>query len=155
MANKVYAFQDVDAVLSHPAMGQLVLSGSGEEKGVGQLLFSFANDKTVHDNAADGRTMTSKIHVKNGTCSIEVQQISEAQEWLERWDNYVSSKSTPSNEYNQLTLTMRHATTGETINCEGGAPQKTPDKTYQAQGQRVTWPILFEEMIYEPGASNG
>lgn len=134
-------------------MGQLTLSGGGEEKGTGSISFTYSNDKTTHDNAADGRTMTSKIHIQNGTCNIEIQQVSEAQEWFERWDNYVSSKDTPSKAYNQLNIILRQTTTGETVRAEGGAPQRTPDKQYSAQGQRITWPILFEKIIYESGGN--
>lgn len=152
---KTYSFQNIDCVLSHPAVGQLVLSGSGsDEKGVGDIAFSLANDNTVHDQAADGHTMISKIIVQSGTIAVAVQQVSDAQDFLARWCNYVTSKATPSKEFAEMTVTCTDAMTGESWDCKGVSPQKTADTTYQAQGQRVTWNLMAAEMIFEPGRSN-
>jgi len=136
-----YSFADLAVTIMHPAMGQLSLQGEG----IGTITFTFAEDTSAHDLAADGRVMTSKVEARNGSVAIEVQQTSEAHAWFTRLNNYLNAA--PSSQW-AITSLMGVATSMRvTHECQGMSIQKRPDKAYQAQGQRVTWTFLAEEMM--------
>lgn len=133
---KTYSFQDVDISFNHPAIGSYSAAGEG----VGDLTISYANDGTVHDVAADGAVMVSKVISYNGTIAINAQQTSSINEWLLRWYRYV--RSAASSQWALATVTVRDRTNGSIIVCSGVSPQKSADKTYQAQGQRWSWNLM-------------
>ena len=73
-----YSFADVSFVMSHPAVGSFTFTGEG----VGSISFNMANDSTVHDAAADGSIMISKILAENGAFVLNIQQTSEGHKFL-------------------------------------------------------------------------
>jgi len=124
----------------HPAIGQIVVQGSG----VGSITFTMANDVSAHDVAADGSVMTSKIKSKNGTIAISVQQTSEVHEWLTRLHNYLIAA--PDREWAQIELVANSVDMRTSHSASNISIQKRADKPYQAQGQQVTWTLMAGEL---------
>jgi hypothetical protein len=140
-----YSFDDVTLVISHPAVG--VGRFVATSQGLGSISVSMTNDRTSHDVAADGSIMVSKILAKNGTISITVQQTSNLNHWLLKWYNYI--ESAPTNEWADAKLLVRAPLMGDRISCSGVSPQKIADRSYQAQGQNVTWSLMAAHISQE------
>lgn len=132
----VYSFTDVSVTISHPAVGQKVLNGEG----LGSISVNMSNDRTVHDIAADGSVMPSKIKANNGVVSMSIQQTSSLHAWLLKWYNYLDTA--PSSQWAKTQITIRSTTMGELITATGVSPQKLPDKPYQQQGQQIVWNMM-------------
>ena len=133
---KTYSFADVTFVLRHPSVGQFTFTG----KGTGSVSFNNSNDATVHDVAADGAVMISKILVENGLVAINLQQVSEGHLWLLKLLKYL--KEAPTSEWARASAILNVPATGEIVNFIGVSPQKRADATFQAQGQQVTWNMM-------------
>lgn len=140
MAHSTYSFTDITATLSHPSYGSYSLNGDG----TGDMTVSKTTDRTVHDVAADGHIMVSKIAGNNGSVVINAQQSSGLHNWLQGLFNYLVGASTK--EWAQLTMTITSPVMQKTYVCTGGAFVKEPDEPFQAQGQRVAWTILFADI---------
>lgn len=140
MAYKTYSFEDVTCSFQHPGVGAASSTGAG----LGTITIVMANDKTAHDVAADGVVMVSKIAGKNGTISLTMQQTSELHKYLLRWYNYVDISS--ASEFARMTLTIKSNNLGDTTTCTGVSPQKLSDRSYQAQGQQMTWNLMAAEI---------
>ena len=140
MPYTTYSFLDMSGVISHPAKGAFTFTGEG----VGELIVTMSTEKTAHEVSADGVTMISKIAGDNGTVTINVQQTSAAHRWLLDLYNYVLSSNTA--ELAKTACTIRNTTDGTSHRIIGMSPQKVPDKTYQAQGQRVSWVFMAGEI---------
>ena len=138
-----YSFADVSLVLSHPAVGQCVLSGEG----LGSVTVAMANDVTAQDLAADGGVMISKIIADNGTLAIAIQQTSAAHKWLMKYYNYIKNAAT--DEWAQMSGILRNPQQGETTNFVALAPQKRADRGYQQTGQQVTWTLMAGEITMQ------
>lgn len=138
--HSTYSFTDVMAVISHPAYGQYSMQGEG----MGDFTVTKVTDRTVHDVASDGCVMVSKIAGNNGNVSINAQQTSTLHNWLEGLFNYLVSATT--DEWAQISLTIRAPKMKKTNICTGGAFVKEGDEPYQAQGQRVAWSLLFTDI---------
>lgn len=136
----VYSFADVSLVLSHPNVGQCVLTGQG----LGSVAISRTNDNSQHDVAADGSVMVSKILSKNGVMQIAIQQTSEAQAWLKKWYAYLMNA--PTSEWARTNAVLKNPSANETFNMSGVSPQKRPDATFQQTGQQVTWGMMCAEI---------
>lgn len=134
--DSVYSFQDIYISLNHPGVGNFSAAGEG----LGDLTIAYANDNTVHDVAADGSVMISKVIANNGTATINTQQVSALNSYLRRWNRHL--KTAASSEWARMTITIRDLCNGETILLEGVSPQKPGDMPYQAQGQRVSWTLM-------------
>jgi len=140
MSYSDYSFDDLSIVITHPAMGQLVIQGSG----VGSITFAMSNDTSQHDLAADGSVMTSKIKAGNGTVAISVQQTSEAHKWFTKLYNYLSTASL--SEHAQISLMATSTVMQTTHEGTHMSFQKRADKPYQAQGAQVTWTLLAADL---------
>ena len=90
--------------------------------------------------AADGTVMPSKIAGKNGTISLEIQQISELHKWLMKWNNYIETAGT--DEWCGMTITIKSSSLGDMTVCIGVSPEKLPDRLYKAQGSQITWQLM-------------
>ena len=132
----VYSFADVSLVLSHPSVGQFTFTGAG----LGSVGIAYATANTVHDVAADGSVMISKVIANNGSMAINIQQTSEAQLWLKKWYNYI--KAAPTSEWARASAVLRIPATNETFNMSNVSPEKRPDAAYQQTGQQVAWNLL-------------
>ena len=137
---KVYGFGDVTASFAY---GGRTKSSTGA--GIGSIGISMAGDKTAHDVAADGAVMVSKLAGKNGTITIAIQQTSELHEWLMKWYKYIESEA-PLSEFASMTITITSKNLGVETVCTGVSPQKLADRSYQAQGQHVTWNLMAAEI---------
>lgn len=135
-----YSFGDVTAVISHPDLGQYVLTGEG----IGSISWNRTNDTTSHDVAADGVTMVSKIKAKNGTVAINVQQTSDADLWLIKWNNYLEGAT--ADKWALTTITITNPVLKKTVTCTGVSPQKLADESYQQQGQQKTWNMMAKSI---------
>ena len=144
--HNVYSFADFVFTISHPSVGTRTITGEG----IGDIAFNLATDVTAHDIGSDGVVMISKIKAKNGTIEMNIQQSSAANNWLTKWYNYLEGAN--SGEWARSTVTARHTVSGESYQCTGVTPQKLPDRSYQAEGQRVTWSLMAAQMDYNAGA---
>lgn len=137
-----YSFTDVSVNFSHPTIGQFILNGEG----MGSISFSVNQEKTAHDIAADGSVMISKIAGNPGTITISTQQTSPLHLFLTGWYNYVTAPLTPVSEFARASLILRGIFMGDTILCLNVSPQKRPDKSYQQQGQQVSWVLMAADI---------
>lgn len=140
MSYNTYSFEDVTCSFQHPGVGAASSTGAG----LGTISIAMANDKTVHEVAADGSVMISKIAGKNGTVAITMQQTSELHKYLLRWYNYVDAAK--SSEFAKMVITIKSNNLGDITTCTGVSPQKLADRPYQAQGQQITWNLMAAEI---------
>lgn len=131
-----YSFDDVEVTFAHSGVGLYLVNG----KGIGSIAVTMSTEKTVHDVAADGSIMISKIPGDNATIDIEVQQTSEFHKWLTNYYNFILLS--PANNWAEATIIIRDKVGGSVITALNVSPAKKADKGYQAQGQRVTWPFM-------------
>ena len=103
-----------------------------------------ANDRTVHDIAADGSVMISKIKVKNGSLTIKAQQTSNLHKYLKKLYKYCDPASATA--WAKITIVINDRMTGETVNASYGSFKKLSDEGWQAQGEQVTWELMFAEI---------
>ena len=139
-----YAFENLLCTFQHPAMGKIDIQGQG----TGSITFAMANDTSVHDLAADGSVMTSKMQAGNGTIVISCQQTMPIHHWLVRLHNYLMQAA--SSEWTRMSMMaispdMRIQHTAKYISM-----QKRADKPYQAQGQQVSWTLLAASLAEVP-----
>lgn len=142
--NTTYSFQDVIATFSCPNCGIKSTDGAG----IGSISIAMTQTKTVQEAAADGSIMTSKILGENGTIALQVQQTSQIHKWLVDWYNYINNSVTTS-DWTAMTVTINSRALSDTTTCTGVAPQKLPDRAYQAQGQMVTWTLMAAKIVQE------
>jgi hypothetical protein len=138
-----YSFEDISCVFHHPSMGSQSITGQG----VGSITIGRSNDNTVHDIAADGSVMISKINAKNGTITIECQQTSKLNDYLVKWHNYVEGAA--SSEWARMTVTVTSKNMNQKTTCSYVSPQRPGDRPYQAQGQKVSWTLMAGRVIFE------
>lgn len=131
-----YSFEDVTCSLQHDGVGSESSTGAG----VGSITTTMTTERTVHDVAADGIVMITKVPGKNGLVAIAMQQNSDLNKWLLKWYNYVDTAD--SSEWAGMTITIKSKNLGDVTTCTQVSPQKLPDRPYQAQGQHVTWNLM-------------
>jgi len=137
-----YSFQDVNVAFKSASVGAFSSTGAG----IGSISVDMATEKTVHEVAADGTVMVSKILGDNGTVVIAVQQTSHLHKLLMGWYNFVNSTSNPLAAWTDMSITISSANLGDTTICTGVSPQKLPNRPYQAQGQLVSWTLMSAEI---------
>lgn len=138
-----YSFEDVTASFEHPGVGAASTTGAG----IGSISVAMASDKTVHDVAADGVVMISKLAGSNGTVAVSVQQTSQIHKYFMKWYNYVTTA--PASEWAKMNITIKSNNLGDITTCVGVSPQKLADRPYQAQGQQVTWNLMCAEITQQ------
>lgn len=140
MSVSTYSFTDINATISHPSYGSYTIQGEG----IGDLTISKATDRSSHDIASDGSVMVSKIAGNNGNVSINAQQTSSLHSFLQGMFNYLWLAET--NEWAQISITVKAPNMNKTYFGTGGSFTKEPDEPFQAQGQRVSWNLLFADI---------
>lgn len=135
-----YSFTDIDFNISHPGYGQYSLNGEG----AGDVTVGKATERSVHNVAADGSIMTSKIAGNNGNVAINAQQTSSLHNWLQGLFNYLWDADT--SQWAQISIMIRAPKMKKTIICSNGCFVKEPDEQFQAQGQNVPWNLLFGDI---------
>lgn len=136
----VYSFADVSMIISHAAVGQSVANGEG----IGNINTAMATDRTIHETAADGSVMVSKIKGRSGSHTLAIQQTSDLNGWLLRLYNYL--ETAPANEWAGISIIIRAPNMQDLITSNGVSFQKLPDKPYQAQGQQITWNFMAADI---------
>lgn len=135
--HETYSFTDIEATISHPGYGTYSVQGEG----IGDMTISKITERTVHDVAADGNIMVSKIAGNNGNVTINAQQVSTLHNFMQGLFNFLWNA--PTDQWAGISLTIRAPKMKKTYYCTGGAFVKEPDEQFQAQGQRVPWTMLF------------
>lgn len=143
-SSSTYSFSDCDVTFTHPAVGVHQVNGQG----LGSITITMTTDKTTHDIAADGTVMISKIAGENGTVSLEVQQTSAFHKWLLGWYNAINLLGAES--WAAGVIIIRDKIGGSTITALDVSPQKRADKSYQSEGQRITWTLMAGNITEVP-----
>ena len=138
--NTTYSFEDVTGAFAHPLVGVFTFDG----KGVGELTIEMDNDMTVHDRAADGTIMVSKLKGEPGKLTINVQQTSAIHKFLV--NAYQAVKLGDSSYWASGGCTIRCVADGSNHVMTGMSFQKVPSKTYKAEGSRVVWTLLCADI---------
>jgi len=137
---KPYSFADVSTVVSHPGFGQFVATGEG----LGSITTEMTTDRTIHDVAADGGVMVSKIKARNGTISMAIQQTSTFHQWLTKLYNYLETADT--DQWAEIKIIIRTLAMSELETCTGVSFSKLPSNPRQAQGQNLTWSLMAADI---------
>ena len=141
--NSTYSFLDLNGVIDHPSYGSFNIVGQG----LGEATVSMATDKTVHDVAADGVVMISKMAGNNGSVTVNAQQTSDLHKFLLGLYNYLLYADT--SEWAMINITLRNVVDGTSHFATGVSFQKVPDKPYQAQGQRISWVLMAADIQHQ------
>lgn len=139
-----YSFLDLAGAISHPSVGPYVFTGEG----VGEVNLNMTTDRSVHDVAADGVVMVSKIAGNNGTVNIICQQTSNLHKWLLKYYNAVIADDT--SLWAAGAMVLRNVSDGTSHMVTGLSFTKKADKSYQSQGQRVTWAFMAADISEMP-----
>jgi hypothetical protein len=110
-----------------------------------------STDRTAHDTAADGSVMVTYVAGDSGGATIEVQQTSDLHLYLLSWFNLVKTAADNGavGPWAAGVLSLRNLEDGSVHTLTGVSPSKVPDKTYAAQGGRVTWSLMAARVISE------
>lgn len=138
-----YSFQDISCVISHPSMGQHVVTGSGAKS----ISISRSNDLSSHDMAADASIMINKMASPNGSCTITAQQTSPLHKFLIALANYV--KTATSDEFSTANIVVRAPEMGLNHTLTGVSIQKQPDVGYETSGGTISWVLLAANITDE------
>ena len=143
MSYDVYSFNDVSCSFSHPNVGSKSTTGAG----TGSIATSQATAKTIHEVAADGRVLISKVAGDNGTIVVSIQQTSEIHQWLlKNWYNYINGSNASTADWAAMVVTINDKNSNLVITATGVSPEKVADIPYQAQGQMVSWNLMAAEI---------
>ena len=143
-----YSFKDLVGALTNSIFG-VSFSLTGGNVGLGQITISMANERTVHQVAADGTVMPNYIPGNNGTVAIEVQQTSSLHHELLALYNLavLAADGDDVSGWASTSLSFRTLLDGSTHLCDGVSFSKVPDKPYHAQGSNVTWSLMAANII--------
>ena len=101
-------------------------------------------ERTVHELAADGSVMITKVMGRNGTISLAVQQTSALNKWLTRLYNYLEAAGT--DQWAGTTIIVRAPMMQDLITCIGVTFGKLPSKPFQVNGQTITWALMAADI---------
>lgn len=135
-----YSFTDLVGSIHSGLLEDYIFTGEG----AGSITVTKSTERTVHDVAAYGSVMVSKIAGNNGQVTIEVQQTSPLHKWLQQWFDAVWSSKT--SDWAATSMLLKNRVTGTSHVCKGVSPLKEADLPYQAQGQRVTWTLMAADI---------
>jgi len=140
-----YSFKDLSGAFTHPLTTPYVFAG---KIGLGQITISMSTDKSVHDVSADGSVMISAIPGDHGHVAIEAQQTSDLHAFLLSWYNLIKTAMDAGDLTNWATasMTLRNLVDGSVHTITGISPAKIPDKTYAAQGGKITWTLMAADI---------
>jgi hypothetical protein len=135
-----YSFLDLSGAIAHPAVGAYTFTGEG----LGEVSVIMSEERTTHDVAADGSVMVSKIAGNNGQVHIKCQQTSAVHKWLLLLYNALIIA--PPDQWAQAAAYLRNVTDKTSHIATGLSFQKVPDKSYQKQGQQITWVLMAADI---------
>lgn len=136
-----YSFKALNGAMTCPGIGFTLLFGG--QLGTGGITVANATDHTVHDTAADGVVMPSFVAGDSGNIVLECQQTSIIHSMLLSWLNALKTAAMLGDLSNWANTSMLliETTTGQSHRATGVSPNKIPDKSYSAQGGKVTWTL--------------
>lgn len=138
---KTYSFKDTSGAITNPILPPFLFSG---QIGLGQFVVVMATERTAHDTSADGTVMISYIPGDSGHLAIEVQQTSPLHAYL--LDLYNAGKIAADagnvSFWAATAITLRSLVDGSYHVLTGVSPARIPDKTYAAQGGKLTWILM-------------
>ena len=142
---RTYSFKDTSGAFAHPLAGAFQFAG---QKGLNQFTITMGTEKTVQDIAGDGTVMISAVAGDNGQIAMEMQQTSALHQFLLAWYNGLVTLLNAGDVTNWATaaITLRNIVDGSHHELRGVSPMKIPDKTYAAQGQRITWTLMAADI---------
>lgn len=136
-----YSYKDLSGAFDSPAViAPLVFGGQ-----VGCDTITVTND-TQHgtkDTAADGTVMPTFVAGDSGLVTIVCQQTSIVHHYLLAWLNILKTAAMNGDvsQWASGRMLLRNAVDGSAHDVEGIMPNKIPDKSYAAQGQKITWTL--------------
>jgi len=136
-----YSFRNLTGAITHSLAGIFTFSG---DQGAGQIIIHMATEKSTHDVAADGAVQVSFVAGDNGTLTLECQQTSELHAFLLGWYNVckAAAKSGDASEWATGYMLLRDTLNDKSHVCKYISIQNIPDKTYAAQGGKITWTLM-------------
>jgi hypothetical protein len=139
-----WSFKDCAASVTSPALGGTPITFAGGV-GAGEFTLTMDTVRTTHETSADSTVLPSYIAGDSGRVSIRILQTSEIHTALLDLYNLVKSQADSGNSSNWASTqaSVRNLTLGRQWNCSGGSFEKIPDYPFAAQGQYVTWVIMF------------
>jgi len=140
MSYKVYSFKDHRVIVNYPALGRYNLSDAG----IGKITIAFAADLASVTATLDGQAIINKHHGRNGTIQIEIPQVGDANDYMDRWTNH--AKNSPTANFADAEIMVIDGTGKTVASCVGVAPQKHADVVYDQDSQNRTWPLLVAEL---------
>jgi hypothetical protein len=138
MGIQTYSFLDLNGAIAHPLAGIGSFTFTGQ--GVGEVIIEMTEDRSAHDIAADGNVMISKVGGNNGTIQIKCQQTSPVHKFLLL--AYNALIIAPPDQWAQAAAFLRNVTDGTSHIATGVSFTKIPPKSYQKQGQMITWMLM-------------
>lgn len=136
-----YSYKDLSGAFTSPGVpAPLVFGGQ-----IGMDSITITND-TEHgakDVAADGLVMPSFVAGDGGVVTLVCQQTSLVHKYLLAWVNILKTAAMNGDLTNwaNSSLLARNALDGSSHLVQGILPSKIADKSYQAQGQKITWTL--------------
>lgn len=137
-----YSFLDLTGTINHPGVGAYNLIGEG----IGELTIATSGDRTIHEIGLDGATIATQVPGSNGTLTLSIQQTSPLHKWLLRWATHITNKNTSRDQFLMATALIRSKSLQTEHKISGISPQKVPNISYQAQGQRVSWVLMAADI---------
>ncbi len=129
----VYSFLDLSGVIYHPAVGSYNFTGQG----VGRVVVDMQEDKTFHEIGVEGTVILGKIPGNAGKLIIECQQTSNIHKWLLYVYQFLIQAN--AKEWGRMTAFLRNLNDETNHTLNGLSYEKIPEKSYQTEGQMVTW----------------
>lgn len=136
-----YSFKDLTGAFVSPAVGApLVLGG---QQGADSIVVSNDTQHGTKETAADGLVMPIFVAGDGGTVTITCQQTSFIHKYLLGWLNILKTAAMNDDVTNWANSSMliRNTVDGSAHEINGILPNKIPDKTYAAQGTKITWTL--------------
>jgi hypothetical protein len=136
-----YSYKDTAGAFDSPAVGAPLVFGGQ----IGADTITVTND-TQHgtkDTAADGTVMPSFVAGDSGVVTIVCQQTSIVHKYLLAWLNILKTAAMNGDVSNwaNTRMLLRNTLDGTAHDIEGVMPNKIPDKSYAANGQKITWTL--------------
>lgn len=140
MDTKVYSFLDHKVVVNYPPLGRFNLSTLG----IGKITVAFSGEMASITSTPSGGSIINKKHRKDGTCSIDVPQVGDANDFLDKWCNHARNSATKN--FATASITITDNATGKSVICNGVAPQKQADVVYDEEAQTRSWTFVAAEI---------
>lgn len=147
----IYSFKNtVGAIAS--VVGDFTFAG---QVGLGHFVVSYTTERSVHDVAADGTIMVSYVAGNAGHLVVEVQQTSPLNNYLVSWFNALTTAADADDvsEWATTTIQITSLIDGTSHTLTGVSPGKIPDKTYAAQGARLSWTLMAANVTTQAGVN--